>query len=139
MFLGEYEHSTDDKHRVVLPLALRRGIAKEDISRGLVLAPDEETECLELYSMPEWDRHIADLETTLDVHRDKKAREFFRDYTGRAALVNCDGQSRFLIPDSLRERVGIEREVHFVGMVRFVEIWAAERWRQREALKEGGA
>ena len=51
---------------------------------GLVLVPDEEGECLELYAMSEWEKHIADLETDKDVHRDRKAREFFRDYTGKA-------------------------------------------------------
>lgn len=132
MFLGQFEHSTDDKNRVVLPSALRRGIPDQDVERGFVLVPNEQNECLELHPMDAWERRIADLERTHDVHRDYAAREFFRDYSGRASRVQCDGQGRFLIPEALRDAVGIVRDVRFVGMIRFVEIWSSERWSSRE-------
>ena len=132
MFLGEYEHSTDDKHRVVLPSALRRGIPEEQIEQGFVLVPNEQNECLELHPMGAWEKRVDDLESTHDVHRDYGAREFFRDYSGRASRVHCDSQGRFLIPEALRRAVGIEREVRFVGMVRFVEIWSSKGWLVRQ-------
>ncbi len=132
MFLGQFEHSTDDKHRVVLPSALRRGMPDQEMERGFVLVPNEQSECLELHPMEAWERRIDDLERTHDVHRNYSAREFFRDYSGRASRVQCDGQGRFLIPEALRAAVGIDREVRFVGMIRFVEIWPSARWLDRE-------
>ena len=137
MFLGQYEHATDDKHRVVLPSALRRGMSEEEIDRGFVLVPNDRSECLELHPMEAWEKRIADLERTHDVHRNYAAREFFRQYAGRASRVQCDSQGRFLIPEALRNAVGVEKEVRFVGMVRFVEIWPREGWFARQTEKAG--
>ena len=135
MFLGEYEHSLDEKFRVVLPSAMRRNLDEQEIARGFVVVPSDTNECLELYPWELFERRIQDLERTHDPHRNTAAREFLRDYAGRAVRAQCDGQGRILLPESSRRAVGIEREVQFVGLVRFLEIWAKTRWQARQDSK----
>ncbi len=133
MFLGEFEHTTDPKHRVVLPSPLRREV---ELQRGFVLVPEEKNECLELHPFEAWERRVADLEKDHDVHRDRTARAYFRRYIGRAQRGQCDNQGRFLLPEVLRRAVGIDRDVRFIGMVHFIEIWSAERWRDGESVRD---
>ncbi len=39
-----------------------------------------------------------------------------------------DKQGRVLIPSSLREKVGLDKDVVFVGVMSKIEIWSKERW-----------
>lgn len=132
MFLGEYEHSLDDKFRVVLPSAIRRLMGDSQVEKGFVLVPNDASECLELHTWEAFERRIDELEQTHDLHRSESSREFMRKYAGRATRVQCDSQGRILVPESSRRTVGIERDVVFVGLVRFLEVWAKESWESRE-------
>ncbi len=131
MFLGEFEHALDDKSRVVLPSAIRRWMHESEVEQGFVLVPKDTGECLELHPWRAFEARIQELKATHDPHRSSAAREFLRDYAGRATRVQCDNQGRFLVPESCRQAVGIERDVQFVGLVDFVEIWPRESWRRR--------
>lgn len=40
----------------------------------------------------------------------------------------CDKQDRILIPPSLREYAGLQKEIVLVGVLKMFEIWSRERW-----------
>ena len=44
-----------------------------------------------------------------------------------------DSQGRVAVPNKLREYAGLERETVVVGGIDHVEIWDAQRFREREA------
>ena len=53
-------------------------------------------------------------------------------YTGNV----MDAQGRILLPQKLRSKVGLTRELVFVGMNDHIEIWDAARYQKQEQEAE---
>ena len=53
-----------------------------------------------------------------------------------AAPVELDSQGRFLIPQSLREYAGIDREVVIVGVLDRAEIWDKKRFTDKNTYSD---
>jgi MraZ protein len=136
MFLGEYEHSLDEKNRVVLPSNHRKEISEEKLAKGFVLARGSMSQCLDLHPKGEWLRLVRHLEG-LYPYEDEEAQEYLRDLFSSAEEVQLDKQFRFVIPDARRLEVGIEKDVFFVGNSRKIEIWPKERWEARRGERRG--
>jgi MraZ protein len=120
-FVGEHQHSLDDKGRIVLPARFRA-----PLQAGGAVLTGEVDGCLAVWRPEDFARRAAqikELERTGPNGR-KVARVFF----ALAAEVAVDGQGRFTIPPNLREFAGLEREVVVVGCVDRIEIWNAETW-----------
>lgn len=126
MFLGQYQHSLDEKGRVILPAKFRGQL--EDgayMARGL-------DGCVCVYPTDEWERvsnNMRDLAT-----RGTQERQAARSFFAGAAEVAPDRQGRVPVPVHLREfgSLSIERDVVVAGVLSRIEIWDAGRWAQRE-------
>ena len=57
-----------------------------------------------------------------------RARELQRFLFSSAALAELDKQGRIVIPSTLREYAGIEKDVVVVGAMVRAEIWTPDRW-----------
>ena len=66
-------------------------------------------------------------------------RSFTRYMFGGASEVEVDSIGRILVPDFLRERVGLEKEVVLIGVQNRVEIWNQRLWNEYKAEVERGA
>ena len=126
MFLGQYQHSLDEKGRVILPAKFRGQLeGGAYMARGL-------DGCVCVYPTDEWERvsnNMRELST-----RGPQQRQAARSFFAGAAEVTPDRQGRVPVPAHLREFGGlsIEREVVVAGVLSRIEIWDAERWAQRE-------
>ena len=126
MFLGQYQHSLDDKGRVILPAKFRGQLeGGAYMARGL-------DGCVCVYPTDEWERvsnNMRELAT-----RGTQERQAARSFFAGAAEVTPVRQGRVPVPVHLREFGGlsIEREVVVAGVLSRIEIWDAERWAQRE-------
>ena len=126
MFLGQYQHSLDEKGRVILPAKFRGQL--EDgayMARGL-------DGCVCVYPNDEWERvsnNMRELST-----RGPQQRQAARSFFAGAAEVTPDRQGRVPVPAHLREFGGLslERDVVVAGVLSRIEIWDAARWVQRE-------
>jgi len=122
MFTGEYQHTLDEKGRVIIPARLREGLGDTMmITRGL-------DRCLFIYHLDAWvkiEQKIKELPLTRS-----EARAFARYFFSGAAEVEIDKQGRILIPQNLREYAGIEKEVMIIGVSDRVEVWSEEAWRE---------
>ncbi|GIU83290.1 MAG: division/cell wall cluster transcriptional repressor MraZ [Acidimicrobiales bacterium] len=127
MFFGSYEHSIDEKGRLVLPSAFRHAFEK-----GGFVAPYGE--CLGLWTAEEF----AEVARVLDqkVREGTASVEDLRSFTSRAFEVRPDRQFRIVIPQRHRDHAGLTREVTVVGAYRRVEIWDRERWSRRESAMD---
>ena len=77
------------------------------------------------YPWPEWQ---ALEEKLLGSPVDPPALRLYKRYfLGSAEECQPDKQGRILIPNHLRQEVGIEREVVLIGMLNHFEIWSPER------------
>ena len=122
MFTGEYQHTLDEKGRVIIPARLREGLGDTFmITRGL-------DRCLFIFHFDEWlkiEQKVKELPVTRS-----DARAFTRYFFSGAAEVEIDRQGRVLIPQNLRDYAGIEKEVMIIGVSDRVEVWSEEAWRE---------
>ncbi len=127
-YLGSYLYQVDEKGRVTLPAAFRRGA--EGSSFILI---QYHADALTLYPSDAWEevqRRLREL-----AKRAPRKRHFLLRVTANAQEVAPDKQGRILIPDRLRERVGIQNEAQLVGAIDKIEIWNPDRF--REAVDRG--
>lgn len=122
-FLGSYRHTLDAKGRVSLPAPFRHGSDAE----GFVLVrahPD----ALTLYPDDRWEQVAADL---ADLRRRKPAkRHMVLQLTANAHRIVPDAQGRMLIPERLRQEIGLEDEALIVGALDRIEIWSPRRFEE---------
>jgi MraZ protein len=128
MFLGEFEHTIDDKGRITIPAKFRgRLAAGVVVTRGI-------DNCLWLYPLDGWD-DLAQKISTLRL-TDPKAREFSRQIFGGASDIVPDRQGRVNVPTYLREYANIDKQAVIVGLYNYCEIWNADLWRERQTRSQ---
>ena len=117
---GRYEHSIDDKGRLVIPSRLR-----DALGSVFYLAPGVKNN-LTIYPMDAWNvlrERAAALTTTQAAAMDV----FF------ASAYRCepDKQWRIQIPSDLKQYAGIDRDVVTTGNNDRAQIWSAEQWAEK--------
>jgi len=118
-FKGSYTSTLDGKGRVAVPAKLRRNSAAGSADRFVVtLGLDG---CLFLFPPDQWDRVVERLEEIPFTQSD--AKFFTRTLMANAEDVELDRQSRIRLPQNLIDKIGLEKEVLFVGALRRIEIW----------------
>lgn len=120
MFIGEYQHTLDDKGRIIMPSKFRTGLGDEFvITKGL-------DSCLFVYPKNEWEiieNKLKELPLT-----NKDARAFVRFFFSGASESNLDKQGRVLIPGNLREHSNLDKDAVIIGVATRLEIWSKESW-----------
>jgi len=131
VFLGQYEHTIDAKGRVALPARYR-----ERLASGVVVTRGFDA-CLLVYPLEQW-TPLAERVASLSIS-DPDVRALRRLLFADAADLDLDRQGRILLPASLRDYAGLDREAVVVGMHSFIEIWSPEAWsHQRDSLEREG-
>jgi MraZ protein len=128
VFLGEFQHTLDDKGRVILPARFR-----ESLSSGLVVTRGMDR-CLDVWPRSAYERRVEETRSLPREH--KRARWHRRLLTSGAHAEVPDAQGRIVIPATLREFAGLTRELMICGTDEKVEIWDLARWHQELALAE---
>jgi len=120
MFMSEYNHTVDAKGRLIIPSKFREVPGDEFvISKGM-------DGCLFVYANEDWTAFEEKL-TSLPLIN-KEARTFARFFLAGAASVELDKQGRILIPGSLREFAGLNKDVVLVGVGSRIEIWDKDKY-----------
>jgi len=120
MFIGEYQHTVDNKGRIIMPSKLR-----DDLGQNFIVTKGLDN-CLFVYPMEEWKRLENKLRTLPLTN--KNARAFIRFFFAGATECSLDKQGRILIPNNLREYAKIIKDVVIIGVAERIEIWAKEEW-----------
>ena len=122
MFMGEYRHTMDPKGRLTVPSRFRELLGTEFVvTRGL-------DGCLFVYPMDRWGVYVEEVKNL--PLTDKNARLFTRFIIAGATTCELDRQGRILLPVTLREFAGIEKDVLLAGMLDHIEIWNEEHWKE---------
>ena len=143
-YLGSYLFQMDEKGRVALPAAFRRGsngasgpsgASKATVEQRFVLiqayAPS-----LALYPESEW-AAVEERLRELMAHQ-PDARLYVLSVMSNAVEVTPDGQGRILIPARLKEAAGLEGQVLLVGAIDKVEIWNPKRFEAEVSAGSAG-
>ena len=124
MLIGEYIHTIDDKNRVSMPAKFRKELGKR-----IIITPGLD-QCLFIFTTKEWSKVAKKLSSSADdlsfLKNDQ--RSFNRFMFGRAAEVELDSIGRILVPDFLKERIGLKDKVALVGVEDRVEVWNDKAW-----------
>lgn len=118
--MGEYQHTIDEKGRMIIPAKLREGLGTTFVlTRGL-------DNCLFVYPLEEW-RQLEQKLKTLPFTR-SDARAFTRFFFSGASECEWDKQGRVNIPQPLRSYAKLDKDCIVIGVSNRVEIWSKETW-----------
>ena len=128
MFMGEYNHTVDTKGRLIIPSKFREQLGEEFIvTKGL-------DGCLFMFPQDEWLAFEEKLRT-LPLTQ-KGARQFTRFFVAGATPCELDKQGRILLPATLREFAGLDKDVVLAGMLNRIEIWSKAKWTENNAYDD---
>lgn len=120
MFIGEYQHTTDEKGRLIIPSKFRDSLGGEFVmTKGL-------DNCLFVYPKSEWEVIETKLKSLPLTNKD--ARAFVRFFFSGASESTLDKQGRVLIPGNLREHSKIDKDTVIIGVSTRLEIWSKSEW-----------
>jgi MraZ protein len=118
VFRGRSNHLIDSKGRVSVPARFRDLIKTHGDPRLIVTNSDH---CLAVYPYNEWqviEEKVGQLSLV-----DRDIRAYKRFFISGACECSLDSQSRILIPPTLREHAGLDKEVILAGQLKYFEIW----------------
>jgi MraZ protein len=137
MLIGEYIHTIDEKNRISMPVKFRKELGKK-----IIITPGLDS-CLFIFTTKEWKKVSSRLsDTNADLSFLKADQRSFNRYMfGRAAEVEIDSIGRILIPEFLKERIGLKNSAAIIGVKDRVEIWNDKVWSQNQEIveKQSGA
>ena len=126
LFFGNYPRKLDSKNRLVLPTQLRRALPQAGSVMVLTRGLDA---CLCLFTRDSWpeylEKNLSGM-TDLSVER----RDLLRYFAAQAESFALDKVGRVLIPQQLKDAVGIRQEVMVVGVIDRIELWHPGAWQQ---------
>ena len=127
LLTGEYEHTIDDKGRVLVSNKLRNQIDAEEHGSDfylvvgangiLCLYPEK---CFERMTVAMAQKNAAPDEIVA----------FERMNFALAGKVELDSQGRLLLNEKLRKRAGLKDNVTLVGVRDHIELWNTQDWEQ---------
>ena len=127
LLTGEYEHTIDEKGRVLVSNKLRNQIDTKEHGSDfylvvgangiLSLYPER---CFERMTLAMAQKHTAPDEIVA----------FERMNFALAGKVELDSQGRLLLNEKLRKRAGLKDNVTLVGVRDHIELWNTQDWEQ---------
>jgi len=121
-FDGEYNCRVEAKGRIMLPAAFRKQMGEGEVYR-FVIKNDMYEQCLELYTIDEWERQNNLILKTIKPFNPEH-RQFLRDFRMGATELECDPTGRILIPGRLLKQADITNEALLSGSIGKIEIWS---------------
>lgn len=134
-FFGRYEHSLDDKGRLILPAKFR-----PQFEHGGFISQYRDG-CLALWTPEDFDTQMAAMKEAEGTGRDE--RNVARVWAAGTQEVEIDKRSgRMAIASYLREFADLTGDVLVHGAMDRVELWNPQRWEEKvrpseAALVEG--
>ena len=120
MFMGEYQHTIDDKNRLIIPSKFREGLGDKFVmTKGL-------DNCLFVYPIEEWEKLEQKLKAS--PFTKSEARAFVRYFYSGPTECEHDKQGRVLVPQVLKDHAQIKKDVVIIGVSSRVEVWSKEVW-----------
>ncbi|RPI34463.1 MAG: division/cell wall cluster transcriptional repressor MraZ [Chloroflexota bacterium] len=133
MFLGQYQHTLDNKGRLTIPSRFRELLLADGafVTQGF-------DHNLMVLTQPAFERlyeRVNQMSLT-----EPNARLLKRLIFSAAERVDADKAGRILIPEFLRRAAALDSEAIIVGAGDYFEIWSPELWQEQlEKLQDTDA
>lgn len=125
-FIGEFPCTVDTKGRFLLPSGLKKQIPAKEQKSFIVHRGIEKH--LIVYTRKEWDK-ISEEVNSLNLYV-KKNREFLRKFNRGATEIELDAMNRLLLPKTLTEFAGIEKDIVLFAYGNRIEIWSENEYQR---------
>lgn len=124
MFLGQYQHTLDEKGRLMIPARFRELLdGGAYISQGL-------DRCLMVMTAVYF-KQVYDSLNAMNL-ADPNARLMRRMILANAYPIDIDKAGRVLVPQKLREFAGLNGEAVVAGQGEYFEVWTPSAWGEQE-------
>jgi len=127
IFRGTFEHALDAKHRLTVPAKFRAALAA-----GVVLAASPETTATAPRSIAVWTPEAYETYTSAALTGlspiSPEARDLKRFFFNYSHDTELDSAHRVMIPPSLMDYAGLDREVVVVGSGECLEVFDRARY-----------
>lgn len=120
MFIGQFEHTVDEKNRLAIPSKFRR-----EFKEGAVISKGLDG-CLFMFSKTKFAK-MAQSISSLPLTK-SSARLYARVILASAQEVDFDNQGRIVIPGYLVKHSALKKDALVMGLFDRVEIWPKEAW-----------
>jgi MraZ protein len=117
---GLYLHNVDEKGRLAVPSKMRVELGEPFYITCV------NNKFLSVYPQQAWQTFSEKLNQI--PQSDASAQRSVRTIFSNAVKCEPDKQGRVLLPQILREKVGIDKEVVTIGVSYRAEIWAKDKW-----------
>lgn len=127
-FIGTYNHSLDDKSRVILPSKLRDQLGtRVYINLGL-------DKCLAVYPVETFEKMVTQMSSQSLLN--PQIRQYKRTFFANSYECIIDKQGRIQLTKESLEKCSIKKDVVIIGIDDHVEIWDKERYLSIEEENE---
>lgn len=126
MFLGQYQHSIDDKGRLMVPARFR------ELLEGGAFLTQGFDKCLMVMTEAHF-KQVAERITSMSF-TDPTARLLRRLIFSTAYSVEVDKVGRILVNSNLRQFAELESNVIVAGQGEYFEVWSPAEWEKQAAL-----
>ncbi|MCR4879815.1 MAG: division/cell wall cluster transcriptional repressor MraZ [Bacilli bacterium] len=124
MFFGQYEHSIDEKNRLMIPRKMRdEAGVKLFIMKGFDGA-------LAIYKADAFEKLVNETEAL--PFNMRNARDYMRATLASVSEIDVDKQGRIQIPTYLMNKYSISKDVVIIGVGDHFEVWAKEAYEAYE-------
>ncbi|WP_043871839.1 division/cell wall cluster transcriptional repressor MraZ [Celeribacter indicus] len=142
MFIGEHTFKVDGKGRVSIPADFRRELELGDPlasetgrPRMVIVYGPEKQQHLTVYTYEGYKALAGDIARLPRGSQKRKIME--RMILNRARPTEVDNDGRLVLPQMLRDKIGLENTAYFAGLGETFEIWKPEvHEAQDEALDD---
>ena len=125
MLYGRYEHTIDAKNRVFIPAKYKDALGNNfKITYNKLI-----NQCILVYSEEEWQEMQKKVKSLPSV----QYQYFIREICSNTVDVQLDSQGRIIIPQYLKEKVGLAKNALFLGVGNHAEIWAPDVLEQKNS------
>ena len=128
MFYGYYEHSLDEKGRLVIPSKMR-----EEAGSHLYIMKGYDG-ALSIFKESSFQKMVEEAEKT--PFTKSNSRKYLRIRLGSTCEMEIDKQGRVQIPSQLLTRYNITKEVVILGVGSHIEVWSKNAYLEYEKEAE---
>ena len=130
-FYGNFNHSLDSKGRAIVPSSFR-----EPLGERFTICINYSFNGIALYPLEKWRELSAKFAKIPDT--DEFGTDYKRLIIGNAFIDGMlDAQGRIMFPSTLRSKVGLEKNIRFVGLIDYAEVWDEETYNSHSDTSEG--
>jgi MraZ protein len=125
LLTGEHKNTLDDKGRVSIPARLREKLPGNVLH--LTKGSQGSHHCIWVFTPEEWEKAAA--RWMKSATSAKRRNDIVHRFIGPMQDVEMDKAGRLMIPPSLRDYAGLQRDCVVVGIGSTMEIWDDEQYR----------